>query len=101
MPAVSRARVDSGGPAAVEPCAGSAYDARAPQARVDSRLAAQSAANPARHTDAAILADTAVSEVVLPAAWRRCRSADPGGSRSLNDSQGRPEPAPPAGNAEY
>ena len=93
VPAVPRARRDSGRSAAVEPGARSAHDARAAEAGVDSRLAAESRPDSARHAHAAVLADAAVSEVGVPAARRRCRGADSGDSGSLDDAQRRPESA--------
>ncbi len=54
--------------------------------------------NPGRdsagHADAAVLADAAVSEVVVPAARRGRGAADPGDPGSLDDAPRRPEPAP-------
>jgi hypothetical protein len=45
--------------------------------------------NSARHADAAILADAAVYEVVVPATGRRRRTADAGDSGSSHDAAGR------------
>src|SRR5687767_2786222 len=68
---------------------------------MDSRLVAQSAAYPAGHPHAAILAAAAVSEVCVPAARRRCRGADPGDPGSLDDAARRAEPETPGSDAEY
>ena len=62
------------------------------EARVDSRLAAKPGQDSARHAHAPVLADAAVSEVVVPAARRRCRSADSSHQGSPDDAARRPEP---------
>ena len=46
-------------------------------------------ADSARHADAAVLADAAVPEVVVPAVWRRCGAADPGDPGPPDDAARR------------